>query len=85
MGVTCYRSQELMLGVLFYIICFQFITFEHAMLYSSYWAWFIALLASTYAALFCTCFCFWLNLLVHLTSAFNLSCNDLCQVRTKGS
>ena len=38
-----------------YIICSQFITFQQAMLYSGYWAWFIALLASPYAVLLRTC------------------------------
>ena len=34
------------------IICFQFMTFEQDTLYCAYCVWFIALLASTYAALF---------------------------------
>ena len=38
-----------------YIICSQFITFEQATLYSSYCAWFVALLVSPYAVLLCTC------------------------------
>ena len=74
MGVTCYRSQELMLGVLFYIICFQFITFEHAMLYSSYWAWFIALLASPYVGItLCRFVLHMLLFLAEFVGSFNIS------------
>ena len=38
-----------------YIICSQFITFEHVTLCSANCTWFVALLASPYAALLCTC------------------------------
>ena len=38
-----------------YIIRFQFITFEQVTLCSAYCAWFVALLASPYAVLLCTC------------------------------
>ena len=38
-----------------YIICSHFITFEQATLCSAYCAWFVALLASSYAVLLRTC------------------------------
>ena len=38
-----------------YIICSQFITFEQVTLYSAYCTWFVALLASPFAVLLCTC------------------------------
>ena len=38
-----------------YIMCSQFITFEPVTLYSAYYAWFAALLASPYAVLLSTC------------------------------
>ena len=63
-----------------YIIYSQFITFEQVILCSSYCAWFVALMASPYAALLRTCpYCFWLNLLVQFVSEFSLSCTDLLQ------
>ena len=43
-----------------YIICSQFITFEQVTLCSSYCAWFVALLASSYTVLLCTCPCLFL-------------------------
>ena len=60
-----------------YIICSQFITFEHVKLCSAYWAWLVALLTSPYAIL--------LNLILQLTSEFSLSCSDLFKVSTEDS
>ena len=69
-----------------YIICSQHITFEEVKLYCSYCAWFVALLASPYAALLHTCtYLFWLNLIVQFTSEFSLSHTDLCKVSTEVS
>ena len=47
-GMTCSRSQKLMLVVFFFIICSQFITFEQVKLCSVHWVWFVALLTSPY-------------------------------------
>ena len=43
------------------IICSQFITFEQFALFSAYCAWFIALFASSYTALLCSCPCLFLS------------------------
>ena len=44
-----------------YIICSQFITFEQVALFSAYCAWFIALFASSYTVLLCSCPCLFLS------------------------
>ena len=54
-GRDLFQVRETDAGCVFYMICFQLITFKEVMLYSAYCAWFIALLASPYAVLFHTC------------------------------
>ena len=73
-SVTCSRLHELTLvhnlrasQALFLPICAQI----------------SVLLASPYAVLFRTGFCFWVRVTVHFTSPFSLSCTELCKVSTR--